>query len=81
MALFVFTGQPLSTQSCSFHLSFSAPKWWRVCAGATTGLPGVSSEKLSRASCVCASCGQVNISEKQYELNHFSNKTRPHAPS
>ena len=51
-------------------------------AGAITGLHHVSSEMVCRPSCVYAQGGQINISEEQYELNHFlNNKTRPHASS
>lgn len=60
---------------------FLPTKWSSVSApGSTTGSQPVSSEMVSRPSCVYAQGGQINISEKQYELNHFlNNKTRPHA--
>ena len=51
-------------------------------AGAITGLHHVSSEMVCRPSYMYAQGGQINISEEQYELNHFlNNKTRPHASS
>lgn len=54
----------------------------RARARAITGLHYVSSEMVCRPSCVYAQGGQINISEEQYELNHFlNNKTRPHASS
>lgn len=61
---------------------FLPPKWSSVSTGAIIGLQRVSSEMVSRPSCVYAQGGQINISEKQHELNHFlNNKTRPHASS
>lgn len=39
-------------------------------------------EMVCRPSCVYAQGGQINISEEQYELNHFlNNKKPPHASS
>lgn len=82
VASMAFCFGSVSTQSCPFHLSFSTHKVVkRVFGRATTDLQPVSSEMVSRPSCVCAQGGQINISEKQYELNHFLNKTRPHASS
>ena len=91
--LVLFSMQPLCTLLTP---PFLPPKWSCVCArlcvcvcacararaGAITGLHHVSSETVCRPSCVYAQGEQINISEEQYELNHFlNNKTRPHASS
>lgn len=61
--------------------TFLPPKWSSACAGAIAGLQCVNSEMVSRPSYAYACGEQINISEKQYELNHFLNKTHPHASS